>query len=148
MVFLHLLLRLIVAFGILVVPFLVLALLSGTPDGMIVLIFPVLFTIPALLISLVVFAPVEWVLDWRGLGHWKNRLVPLAGGLAMTAGTNALWTLTGGYNAIEDLLRRPSATFMTFVVLGVLGALWGCFWRLTEWAAGLVIRRRAPRPTS
>lgn len=135
------LLRLIVAIGIIVLPFLALALLSGSAEGMIWMIFPVLFTIPALLGAVLVFAPLEWILNRQGMGHMKNTLVPLAGGLLTPAAFNLLGTVAG-WNPGTQLLSRPTATFLSFGLLAALGAIWGCYWRLTEWAAERILRRR------
>ena len=134
-----LLARLLISAALFVVPFALLALGSKGEHAAMWLLFPIFAAIPGILGALILFAPVEAMLDARGLQSYKNVAVPAAGALIapilfivmiMASGkvTLALGRLAnGGING-----WGPIGLWM------LLGAVFGMFWRLTAWLAALM----------
>lgn len=117
--------RMIVAVVLVCVPILLFVLVSGRPENALWLIFPFFGAVPAIVGALVLFLPVEVLLDSRGLSHWKNMVVPLVGFLLPI-----VFMIVMG--------RKPFAdgnNLIWLIVWGVFGAFWGFAWRGTEWLA-------------
>lgn len=109
--------------------------------GMILLL-PIIFTLPLALSAVAVFSPIEWFLDWRGLGHLKNAGVPLLGAAAvalLAVGWLVLLELGEPGAAQSDLNARTVGERVPGMLAlgGALGAVGGALWRLTDWAATL-----------
>ena len=113
--------------------------------GLMWLLFPVFWGVPLVLGALVVFAPLERVLDARGLGHLKDAGVPLAGA-ALVVVVLALVAIRAAASANPHVRRRVADRFARHPVRQVLyvaagavpGALAGALWRLTDWAAAVL----------
>ena len=110
--------------------------------GMLWLIFPFFWGVPLVLGALVVFAPLEYLLDGRGLGHWKDAGVPLAGGVLVAGGFAlvAIRAATSGNprvrrRALDRFARHPGRQVLYVAAGAVPGAVAGALWRLTDWAA-------------
>ena len=106
------------------------------------LLFPFFWGGPLVLAALVVFAPVEHVLDGRSLGHVKDVGVPLAGA-ALVVVVLAVVTIRAvrsrnprvRQRAAERFARHPVRQVLYVAAGAVSGALAGVLWRLTDWAA-------------
>jgi hypothetical protein len=134
-----LLARMVVSVPLFCLPIILFAVLSGKPDNMMFVLFPVFGAIPAIIAALVLFVPLESVLDARGMPQYKNVLVPVAG-----ASVVFIFTLVTGLAAgslgtmITRLSTGGSAAWGAYVLWSVLGAVWGLVWRSTEWLAKVV----------
>jgi hypothetical protein len=139
---LRLLARALLFAALVCVPFVLLALGQRRREGLIWLMFPFLWGVPLMLGALVVFAPLERALDERGLGHWKDVGVPLAGA-ALVAGVFALVAMRAVSSgnphvrrrAAQRFARHPVRQVLTVAAGAVPGAVAGALWRLTDWAA-------------
>ena len=131
--------RLLISLALLASPFALLILANAgrkQANGLMWLIIPFFGGIPAILGALLVFAPLENLLDARGLGHLKDVAIPLAGALLIVIfmvvilGTPrklakmAARIRQGGFKVIRPML-----------FWSVLGAVWGALWRLSAWIA-------------
>ena len=90
------------------------------------LIFPFFGAVPAILGALIVFAPLEAVLDARGLGHWKNAAVPLAGASLIFIFVLVMQGLAGKLGLmVSRIAEHPGQALAPLLVWSVLGAFWG-----------------------
>ena len=96
-------------------------------------------------LSLLVFVPIEWLLDRRGLGHLKDIAVPLAGALLIVLFSLVMFGLSGKLGlAFERIAGGGLAQLAPFLLWSVLGVFWGALWRFTAWV-GTRLRRRFER---
>jgi undecaprenyl pyrophosphate phosphatase UppP len=100
-------------------PFVLLAVGQRRRDGLMWLMFPFFRGVPLMLGALVVFAPLERVLDGRGLGRWKDVGVPLAGGV-LVAGVFALVAIRALRSGNPHARRRAAERFARHPVRQVL----------------------------
>jgi hypothetical protein len=127
------LLRIVACMTIIALPFALLAIASGKAEGLIWLMFPIVFAIPALALLALVFVPVETLAGATGLS--RNVAVISAGAL----GGAFIWLALRGLQATAQ--GKPLASVFDplslklMLVWAVLGALLGCLWRLSEWLA-------------
>ena len=139
------LIRILVCIVLFCLPVLALIALEGRPEAMIYLMFPMFGAIPAVLGALLVFVPIEWFLDRRGLSHLKNIAVPLAGALLIVLFSLVVFGLSGKLGlVIERIASGGLAQLAPFLLWSVLGAFWGGLWRFTAWV-GTRLRRRFER---
>ena len=142
------LIRVMVCIALFCVPFFVLIALEGRPEALIYLMFPMFGAIPGILGALLVFAPLEWLLDLLGLGRLKNVAIPLAGALLIFVLALVMASLSGKPELMLGRLMTGGANVAApFLVWSALGALWGALWRFTDWI-GARLRRRFTRPRS
>jgi hypothetical protein len=142
------LIRVLVCLALFCLPFLVLIVLEGRPEALIYLMFPMFGAIPGILAALLIFAPLEWLLDRRGLGRLKNIAIPLAGALLIFVVALVIGSLSGKLGLMLDRITTGGANVVApFLVWSVLGALWGGLWRFTAWV-GTRLRRRFARPAA
>ncbi|MCJ8190578.1 hypothetical protein [Sphingomicrobium aestuariivivum] len=128
--------RVVVSFGIFCAPFFLYIAASSTPEDAMILIFPFIGAIPAIVGALVLFVPAEMLLDRLGAPALKNVVVPLLGAslsiisvLVIGAWTDSLGTLA------RNIAQHGSMFWGAMSVWAVLGAIWGLVWRSTEWLA-------------
>ena len=128
--------RIVVSIVLFCLPFLILVARSRKPDNALFLLFPLFGAIPAIVAALVLFVPIEGLLDARGVPHLKNLLVPLAGASVVFIFTVVMGVVWGNLGTmISRLTAGGMAAWGGFLVWSVLGALWGLVWRSTEWLA-------------
>jgi hypothetical protein len=128
--------RVLICLMLFCLPFVLYIAASGQPDAGMILVFPVFGAIPAILGALLIFVPVETYLDRRGLGHLKNKAIPLAGALLIAVFMIVMWGIKG---RLLELVARVSTGDIGIVgpilLWSVLGAIWGALWRVTAWIA-------------
>jgi hypothetical protein len=123
-------------------PFVLLAVGQRRKGGAMWLLFPFFWGVPLMLGGLLVFAPLEHVLDLRGLGDLKDACVPLAGAV-LVGGVFALTTILAARSRNPRVRQRVAVRFarhpvrqVLYVVGGTVpGAIAGALWRLTDRAA-------------
>lgn len=126
--------RVVVSVMIFCAPFLLFVALSANPENAIVLLFPMLGAIPAIVAALVLFVPAERLLDRIGRPGLKTIVIPLIGASIVYV---TLFVLAWVQGRLDTLFRNFSDNPAMFIgVLGLwafLGVLWGLVWRMTEW---------------
>jgi hypothetical protein len=138
------LLRILVCVMLFCLPFVLFVAASRKPENGMWLIFPVFGAVPAIIGALLVFAPIEAALDARGLGHWKNAAIPLAGASLIFIFVLVMQGLSGKLGLMfARIAEHPGQTLVPLLVWSVLGAFWGLLWRATAWL-GLAIRSWLP----
>ena len=128
------LLRIAACLVVIALPFVLLALSSGKQEGMLWLIFPVLFTLPALLLLACVFVPVEIYAVAHGIS--KTNAVLVAGVVV----TSFFWFIFRMLSALSQgkpllSLVGTGTSLRTVVIWMVLGMILGAIWRSSEWLA-------------
>ena len=126
------LLRIVACVAMIVMPFVLLALASGRAEGALWLIFPVVLAVPALSLLALVLVPVEAVAGAHGLS--KNVTVigtGAAGGAVIWLGMLGLQASAQGKPLTAAL--TAGLALKTTVIWMAVGALLGCFWRVSEW---------------
>lgn len=125
--------RLLVAFAMVCLPIVLLVAASRRAENLIFLIFPIVGGIPAALGALLIFAPLERLLEARGLGHLQNVAIPLAGGLLIVVFLFVALALSGKLARLPArLARAPGSVVGALVLWSVLGAAWGVLWRVSD----------------
>lgn len=128
--------RIVVAVALFVLPFILFIWSSGKQENAMILIFPFFGAIPAIVGALVLFLPVELFLDSRGLGGWKNLVIPVVGFILPIIFAIVMGTVWG---SLDTLVRNlGNGGWGAWIVWGVFGAFWGFVWRATEWLAKLI----------
>jgi hypothetical protein len=118
---------------IMAAPFLVLAFLSGQAEGLLWLMIPMAFIIPAYFLVFLVLLPMEWLLNISGVGSFKNVLVPIFGAIVASAITLAYHLVIGQSRVSSDGLSwATSEALMTIIVAFFVGLILGAAWRLSE----------------
>ena len=116
-------------------PIVIYIILSGKAESLLYLILPLVAAVPAIILALVLFWPVEMVLDRMGHPAWKNILIPIIGGTLIFVFTLVLGLYGGN---LEELLQRiaskPDGSRVTTIWV-MLGVGWGIAWRASEWLA-------------
>lgn len=128
----RLLVRVLLFGAIVCLPFVLLAVGHRRRAGCMWLLFPFFWGVPLALAALIVFAPIERTLDGRGLGHWKDAGVPLAGGV-LVAGVFALVAIravrSGNPNvrrrALDRFAGQPGRQLLTVAAGAIPGAVAG-----------------------
>ena len=139
------LIRIVVCIVLFCLPVVALIALDGRPEAMIYLMFPMFGAIPAILGALLVFVPIEWLLDRYGLGRLKNIAVPIAGALLIFLFALIMVAPSGKLGLLVNRLAGGGMVELApFMLWSVLGAFWGGLWRLTAWI-GTKLRRRFGR---
>jgi hypothetical protein len=128
--------RLLILLALICSPFVLVVLASRKPESAVLLIFPVVGSTPLILGALLVFAPLEGYLNARGLAHLKNAAVPLAGAVLIVILTFAgLWATGGLPKSLAGMSRTPISSIGAVVLLGIVGAICGTLWRLSDLVA-------------
>jgi hypothetical protein len=125
-------------------PFALVTLASRRSEAGMVLVVPFFFTPPIALSAVAVFAPIERYLDGGGLGHLKNVGVPLLGAVAVALLALAWLVLLEKIEQSLGVKNAPNARTVSERIPGViaqggiLGAVGGALWRLSEWVGTLL----------
>jgi hypothetical protein len=125
-------------------PFLLFVLLNrrnGNAGMVLVVLF--FFTLPVALGALVIYAPLERLLDARGLGHVKNLAVPLLSAAVMAVLAMLFLLVMDAFDKAHVVPGQDARTIADrlpgIAQLGaVLGAVGGVLWRFSDWAAKLL----------
>ena len=124
--------RLLLCFAMVCVPIVLLVAASRKAENLIYLMFPIVGGIPAALTALLVFAPLERVLQARGLAHVQNVAIPLAGALAVVAGLLVSLAASGKLARLPARIARDPANVLGAMLgTSLAGAAWGALWRLS-----------------
>ena len=100
------------------------------------LLIPFFGGVPAVLGALLVFAPLEGILDARGLGQLKNVAVPLAGALLVVIFVVGSFGASGKLSMLRTRISSGGINAIGPILLwSVLGVIWGVLCRLSEWIA-------------
>ena len=136
--------RLLISAAMFTAPFALLAFGSKRTHSDMWLLFPLFAAVPGVLGALILFAPLEALLDSRGMQISKNFAVPAAGALiapilllVMTAKSGKLRLVLSRYSKDGRKAWGPLVLWM------VLGAIFGVMWRSTEWIAAFLGLRNA-----
>ena len=134
-----LLVRLLISAAMFSVPFALLAFASKSENGALWLLFPLVAAVTGVVGALLLFVPVEALLDSRGLQSYKNLFVPLSGALIAPI-LLVVMTVASGKVALfmERLSSGGVNAWGPIVMWMMLGAVFGALWRLTSWLAGLI----------
>jgi len=134
-----LLVRLLISAAMFSAPFALMAFASKSQHGAMWILFPLFAVVPGVVGALVLFVPIEAILESRGLHSYKNAFVPLAGALIAPI---LLVVTTAASGKIGLVVERYSSAGVNawgpIVLWMVLGAVFGALWRLTAWLAGLM----------
>ena len=134
-----LLVRLLISAAMFSAPFALLAFASKSQNGAMWILFPLVAAVPGVVGALLLFVPVEALLDARGLQSYKNLVVPLAGALIAPIMLVVMATAGGKVALFMERLSSGGANASGPIVLWmILGAVFGALWRLTGWLAGLM----------
>jgi hypothetical protein len=128
------LLRIAACLVVIALPFVLLALSTGKQEGMLWLIFPVIFTVPALLLLACVFVPVESYAVAHGISKTKAVLIA---GAAVTSLVWLAFQMLSAWSQGKPLLSLAGSgtSLRTVVIWIVLGMILGTIWRSSEWLA-------------
>ena len=108
---------------------------SKKADSAILLIFPVIAAIPAVALALLLFWPVELLLDRLGHPALKNILIPVIGGTLIYVFTLLLGLYDGNLGELlRKVANKPDGHRVTMFWVA-LGVVWGIAWRASEWLA-------------
>ena len=134
-----LLARLLISAALFAVPFALMAFTSKSAHGGMWILFPLVAVVPGVLGALILFAPVEAMLDAHGLQSYKNVAVPFAGALIAPIFLLAMATASGKADVLLGRIASQGANAWGPIVLWMfLGAIFGVLWRLTAWLAALM----------
>jgi hypothetical protein len=135
---LQLVVRLLVYLAIFCLPFVLLTLTSRQRDGLLWLMFPIFWVVPATIGALAVFFPTEAFFAARGLRHLSGVLVPLVGAM-VGALIFLVYLVRSRSNAARyrgsparNKMRGPQL-IVALVLSAAVGAGWGALWRLSGW---------------
>jgi hypothetical protein len=131
--------RLLISVALLCSPFALIVIGSvgrRNAGSLIWLLIPFFGGVPAVLGALLVFAPLEGILDARGLGHLKNVAVPLAGALLIVIFVVGSLGARGKLAMLRTRIASGGINVIGPMLLwSALGVIWGVLWRLSEWIA-------------
>jgi hypothetical protein len=137
------LVRIAVCFALFCAPLLFYVIASRKPENALWFLFPMFGGVPAILGALLVFVPLEGLLQARGLGHLKNVAVPLSGSLFVLIFLFVSCVVSGHFfTRLKRILNGGSQMTVSLLFWSFLGVLWGVSWRLSDWAVrsvGLLI---------
>ncbi len=136
--------RIVVSVVLFCAPFFAFIAASGAPEMGIILIFPLMGAIPAIIAALLLFVPAEWLCDRIGAPWLKNLVVPLLGAVVIFAVDAGFAFYDPMYRPILGKLGDNPGALIGLLFWAALGAAWGVVWRLTDWIAkrlGLVRAR-------
>ena len=129
--------RMCISAAIFAVPFMLLMLVSGGAYGGLWLLFPLVAAIPGALGAMILFAPMEALLDACRLPALKNLAVPLLGALIAPALLVFFHFLDGKEGSLIERLTSGGINVWGPIVLWmVLGVIFGVLWRLSARLAG------------
>ncbi len=113
------------------VPIILFAAMSRQQNAMLVILVPLFGAIPAIFGALILFAPVEYLLDSFNVSYLKNFVIPAVGGLLIF-----VFAAVMAPHELPKTLSRglTDGGVVTWVVLGIV---WGVVWRLTDGLAHL-----------
>jgi Ni,Fe-hydrogenase I cytochrome b subunit len=125
--------RVVVSVVLFCLPFILFIILSGKPDNMLLLLFPFFGAVPAILSSLLIFSPLETMLDNSKKPHLKNLFIPLAGAAIIFVFMLIVGTLSGNLGMLLGRMNSGDANVWgVYAVWSVAGMVWGVIWRLTD----------------
>lgn len=112
-------------------PFILITILNTDPNYGLILIFPFVGTIPAIIVAILIFMPVEYLLDKRGMAFHKNIVVPVLGALSVVI-WKLFWAMPYLFSSEPINKNIPAASWggMEIVIGG--GFAWGIIWLLAE----------------
>jgi hypothetical protein len=113
-------------------PFVLLAVAENKADGLLWLLFPIMLLIAALLVSLLLFAPFEAVVEKLGMN--ANIWLPLFGGILGAIVVAVALKTSRNPQVIEKLLAGDPTTVGATVGIVAVGAAVAGAWRLSLWA--------------
>nr|WP_137677987.1 hypothetical protein [Parerythrobacter lutipelagi] len=116
---------------------------SGDPAMGMLLLIPMIGLIPALIMALLLFVPVEALTGRMGLRWLANVLVPIMG--VVGAGL-CLLVLAAALGASDAMARNFAQQPWAFYFWLAMGALWGVVWRLTALVGRLPLFTRRASP--
>ena len=121
--------RIVVSIALFCAPFLLFIALSKGHNAGMILIIPIFGGVPAIIAALLIFWPIEAMLNNAGVGWLKNLAIPLAGCLIAF-----LFFLIAGwkFGNLDVVLRNLAKNPGDLLVWSVFGGAWGVVWRLTE----------------
>lgn len=109
--------------------------MSGKKDNLLLLLFPMIGIIPAVIGALLVFWPLEALLDGTGRPAWKNYFVPIAGACLIIAVVAIVGGISGKLAMmLERIASNPVNNGGPILLWMVLGLIWGILWRMSDWA--------------
>ena len=126
------LLRAAVVAILLTAPFLLLAMGRGKADGLLWLLFPIVFFIPVLLASVLLFAPVEAAAEKLGLN--PNLWLPVFGGVLGAIVVAVALKTSKNPQVMSKLLSGDPTTVGSAAGIILVGAGVAGAWRLSLWA--------------
>ena len=134
-----LLVRLLISAAMFSAPFALMAFASKSQHGAMWILFPLFAAVPGVVGALLLFVPIEAILESRGLHSFKNVFVPLAGALIAPILLIVTTTASGKLGLVAERFSSAGVNAWGPIVLWmVLGAVFGALWRLTAWLAGLM----------
>ena len=120
-------------------PILIIYLGSNSRYAIIIWFLPFIAVVPATAGALFLFAPIEALLDAKGLGGWKNFAVPVAGVVVPII----VFAIVGGTIMFEQVLSGSKGHIRGILFWCSLGLAWGVVWRLSDlawWGAKRVFK--------
>jgi hypothetical protein len=128
--------RIIVAVVLFCLPFALFIAASRKPDNMMFLLFPLFGAVPAIIFALILFVPVEALLNARGMPGAKNIVIPLLGASLVFLFAIGMEAYSGSLGRfLARITEGGLAALAPMLLWSVLGVAWGLIWRSTEWLA-------------
>jgi hypothetical protein len=122
--------RLAIGLILLWLPFILSTIISTDPNAGLILMLPFFFTIPAVIVALLIFAPLDRFLKGRGADAQSRILIPVSGMSSVVAFKLFVSApyLFSNKPGVENI---PAASWngMGFMILG--GLAWGIVWLLS-----------------
>lgn len=122
-------------------PLILVVIASADPNTALILIIPFFGLIPAYIMALIVFVPVEALCKWAGARWLANIAVPISGGAGAAGGIVLLAVV---WDNLDVLARNFAQEPWALIFWVVLGFVWGVLWRIATFAVGRIgfFRRR------
>jgi len=121
--------------SIFVAPLVLVVLASDDPSMMLILIIPFFGLIPAYIMALVVFVPVEALCKWIGARWLANIVVPISGGAGAAGGIVLLALVLDNLGVLARNFAQEPWALIFWVVLGFV---WGVLWRIATFAVSRI----------
>ncbi|MCK0127958.1 hypothetical protein [Erythrobacter sp. F6033] len=116
---------------------------ASEPATALLLLVPILGLIPAYIIALILFVPVEGLMQRRGIGWLSNLAVPFMGAVGALLSFVVLGAFWGELDVMLRNLARDPYAFGFWIFLGVV---WGFLWRLTALVRHIPMVARQMKP--
>ena len=127
--------RIIVSVALFCAPFILYVVFSNQSQAGMMLLFPLFGAIPAIVAALILFLPIELLLENKN--SWlKNILIPLTGASVIFIFMFIMARSSYDASRIQNLaVPRYSMEWGIYAIWSVAGATWGVIWRFTEFLA-------------